>query len=41
MDAFYPTEMGEYKRMKSTFAKDNEKWLGWVEAESRSLGWFC
>ena len=27
MDAFYPTEMGEYKRMKSTFLKTMNKWL--------------
>lgn len=38
MDAFYPTEMGEYKRMKSTFAKDNEQWLGWVETGVQVLG---
>ena len=38
MDAFYPTEMGEYKRMKSTFAKDNEQWLGWVETGVKVLG---
>ena len=38
MDAFYPTEMGEYKRMKSTFSKDNEQWLGWVETGVQVLG---
>lgn len=38
MDTFYPTEMGEYKRMKSTFAKDNEQWLGWVETGVQVLG---
>lgn len=38
MDAFYPTEMGEYKRMKSTFSKDNEQWLGWVETGVKILG---
>ena len=41
MDAFYPTEMGEYKRMKSTFLKTmNNGLVGW-RLGSRSLVLVC
>ena len=38
VDSFYPTEMGEYKRLKSTWSKDNEQWLGWVENGVKIVG---
>ena len=38
VDRFYPTEMGEYKRLKSTWSKDNEQWLGWVENGVKIVG---
>ena len=38
VETFYPTEMGEYKRLKSTWSKDNEQWLGWVDTGIKVVG---
>ena len=38
VETFFPTELGEYKRLKSTWSKDNEWWLGWVDIGVKVVG---
>ena len=38
VETFFPTELGEYKRLKSTWSKDNEWWLGWVDIGIKVVG---
>ena len=38
VETVFPTELGEYKRLKSTWSKDNEWWLGWVDIGVKVVG---
>lgn len=38
VETFFPTELGECKRLKSTWSKDNEWWLGWVDIGVKVVG---